>query len=147
MPHGLNFTDTPPPPPPASGSNSCPSILPEMERERVLPNAGGVLMLIKAIVQRLERDPLKGALLPHAGLHPRCSAGRAVCLGSCVLPASSRRQTSTEPGWWRRHPPTPRFCAHCLGKDGLISADSRCTLATSAFARTQEGLCGNDSSL
>nr|KAF6308112.1 hypothetical protein mMyoMyo1_008890 [Myotis myotis] len=95
-------------------------------------------MLIKAIVRWLERDPMKGAFLRHPGAW----VGQAVCLGSFVLPASRGGRQPQSGADGGGNPSTRRFCAHRRGTDSVISPDSRCALATSAFAGIQEGLCG-----
>lgn len=67
-----------------------------MEKESVLQNAGGGIMLIKAFVQWLETVPLKEAFIPHTGLQSRYfggqqSAGEAL---SCLVSAGVRHPQS-----------------------------------------------------
>lgn len=88
---------------PPSGSNFCVCILPEMEKESVLQNAGGGIMLIKALVQWLETVPLKEAFIRHTGLQSRYFGGQQSAWRARLTERGNRStgHSGARPPWQR----------------------------------------------
>lgn len=78
-------------------------------------------MLIKAIVQWLDKVPSKGAFIPHAGLRSRY-LGRQTA-GEAQSPSAGARQPRSLTDCWREESgPSPHFRAHRHGPDLVVAS-------------------------